>query len=345
VGGAALSDESGDKRFDPTPSQRERAKREGNVARSHELSSVAAFAGALLALVGILPVLSAAAVRSVRASMTHTDAHDALPEAALMTLAFAPALCAALAGTAISLVQAGGLRFTPLKAAFGRLAPVPGLKRMAGAEAAVAAVRAGVAFFAVAAIVAPIGMRTLGAAMSSSAPSVAAHVALDGMLQACFAAAGLGLLFAVADYALVRRRWLRSLKMTFDAFKRDAKEQEGDPHTRSRRKTLHRTLVRGGIARVREASFVVVNPTHISIALRYAPPAVPVPEIVARAADGLALAVRAQARREGIPIVEDVALARFLWRAGEAGRPIPAASFVAVATAIAALMRAGVLVP
>ena len=53
--------------------------------------------------------------------------------------------------------------------------------------------------------------------------------------------------------------------------------------------------------------------------------------------------VRAIAERAHIPVVEDVALARLLWRSGEAGRPIPAESFVAVATAIAALIRAGVL--
>ena len=143
----------------------------------------------------------------------------------------------------------------------------------------------------------------------------------------------------------MRVRWLRSLRMTFEEFKRDAKEQDGDPQAKSRRKQMHRTLVRGGIARVREASFVVVNPTHIAIALRYAPPAVPVPEIIVRATDAVALEVRAIAERAHVPVVEDVALARLLWRAGEDGRAIPAESFVAVAYTIAALVRAGVLAP
>ena len=101
--------------------------------------------------------------------------------------------------------------------------------------------------------------------------------------------------------------------------------------------------MRGGIGRTREASFLAVNPTHIAIALRYAPPAVPVPEILVRASDAVALEVRTIADRARIPVVEDVALARLLWRTGEAGWPIPADSFVAVATAIAALIRAGVL--
>jgi flagellar biosynthesis protein FlhB len=341
---AAVSETSAEKRFEATPARRERAKREGNAARSHELASIAAFAGALLGLIASLPLLTGAARTAVRASTARHQAIDAVPAIVMLGLAAVPALCAALAGTSVALMQGGGLRFAPLKVAFERLAPLPGLKRMAGGEAVIAAARAGVAFVAVAAIVTPIGMRTAVAAMASASPSAAAGVALAGMVQACFAAAGAGALFAFADYALVRRRWLHSLKMTFDEFKRDAKEQEGDPHTKSRRKALHRTFLRGGISRVHEASFVVVNPTHIAIALRYAPPGIPVPEIIVRAADALALDVRALAERARIPVVEDIALARLLWRSGDAGRPIPAESFVAVATAIAALIRAGILV-
>ena len=331
-----------EKRFDATPSRRERAKREGNAAHSQELASMGAFAGALLGLVAVLPLLTASALSAVRASITVAPAF-APPLLLVAALALVPAACAALAGSGITLAQTGGLRLAPLKFSLGKLAPVPGLKRMLGAQAAVAAARAGVAFAIVVAVVVPIGVRAVAAASASRSPIVAAGVALDGMLQACFAAAGVSALFALADYALAHRRWLQSLKMTFDEFKRDAKEQDGDPQAKSRRKQLHRTLVRGGIARTREASFVVVNPTHIAIALRYTPPTVPVPEIVVRAANAAALEVRALAERAGIPVFEDIALARLLWRSGEAGRPIPAESFVAVASAIAALMRAGVL--
>jgi flagellar biosynthesis protein FlhB len=338
-----VSDDGAEKRFDATPSRRERAKREGNAARSHEIASIAGFGSALLGLTASLPLVTAAAANAVRASANAGRPIDPLPLLVLAAPALMPAACAAMGGVLITFAQTGGPRVAPLKLAFDKLAPLPGLKRMFGAEAAVAAARAGVAFVAVTAIVAPLGVRSVAAATAASSVTAAAGVALDGMLQACFIAAGVGAFFALADYAVVRRRWLQSLKMTFEEFKRDAKEQDGDPQAKSRRKQLHRTLVRGGIARTREASFVVVNPTHIAIALRYAPPAVPVPEILVRAADAAALDVRVIAERARIPVVENVALARLLWRCGEAGRPIPAESFVAVATAIAALIRAGVL--
>lgn len=331
-----MSDEHAEKRFDATPSRRERAKREGNTARSHELASIASFGGALLGLTAVLPLLSAAAPAAIR---TSTAPHLL----ALAALSFVPAACAALAGTALALAQSGGLHVGAITLDLGKLAPLPGLKRMLGMQAAVAAVRAGAAFVIVLMAVAPAGIRTVAAAGASTSPAAAAAIAFGGVVQACFAAAGIGALFALADYAVVRRRWLQSLKMTFEEFRRDAKEQDGDPHAKSRRKQLHRTLVRGGIGRTGDASFVVVNPTHIAIALRYAPPQVPVPEILVRAAGAAAHDVRALAERAGIPVLENVALARLLWRCGEAGRPIPPESFVAVATAIAALIRAGVL--
>jgi flagellar biosynthesis protein FlhB len=338
-----VSEESAEKRFDATPARRDRAKREGNVARSNEVASIAGFAGALLALMLGLPLLTAAAANAVVAAAKHPLMFDPLPVLALAALAFVPATGAAIAGSTASLAQTGGLRLRAVTFAFGKLAPLPGLKRMFGMEAVVAAARAGIAFSLVVAVVAPIGIRTVSAATASATPSGAASVAFAGMVQACFAAVAVGAVFALADLALVRRRWLHSLRMSFDEFKRDAREQDGDPQAKSRRKQLHRTLVRGSVTRTREASFVVVNPTHIAIAIRYAPPAVSVPEIIVRAADAVALDVRAIAERERIPVIEDIPLARLLWRSGEAGRPIPAESFVAVAYTIAALVRSGVL--
>jgi flagellar biosynthetic protein FlhB len=162
-------------------------------------------------------------------------------------------------------------------------------------------------------------------------------------LRACAAALAVGAAFAVADYALARRRWLRGLRMSFDELKRDAKENDGDPHARARRKSAHRTMVRGAVGRTREASFVVVNPTHVAVALRYAPPAVPVPEILVRALDDAALRVRAIAREHRIPLIEDVALARLLYAQGESGRAIPPDAYVAVAQLVAVLAREGLL--
>lgn len=338
-----MSDDGAEKRFDATPARRERAKREGKTARSHEAAGIVAFGSALAGLALGMPLLAASSVTAIRSS-ARSPLHIAGGHAfVVVALAFVPAACAALGGVFASLAQTGGVHVTPIAFGIGKLAPWPGLKRMFGAEAAVGALRALVAFAVVIAVVAPVVAHAIVAASATASLEATAETVRSAIVEAGIAALATGALFAFADYALLRRRWLTSLKMTYDEFKRDAKEQDGDPHAKSRRRQMHRAFARGGITRTRDASFVIANPTHIAIAIRYAPPAVPVPEILVRAADARALEVRAIAERSGIPVIADVPLARLLWNIGETGRPIPPESFVAVATAIAALIRAGVL--
>ncbi len=263
---------------------------------------------------------------------------------ALVTVAlaaFAPAAAAAVAGVAVGLAQAGGLRVTAPKLDLKRLDPFAGLKRMLGADAAIGAARASLAFAAALAALLPLGHDVLGAATSLASPAAAAVLVGQAALRAIGCALVVGAAFALADYALARKRWAKGLKMSFDELKREAKENEGDPQAKARRKSAHRAIVRGAIGRTREASFVVVNPTHVAVALRYAPPEVPVPEVLVRALDESALAVKALAREHGIPIVEDVALARLLYAQGEPGRAIPPEAYVAVAQVVASLAREG----
>jgi flagellar biosynthesis protein FlhB len=333
----------GEKRFDATPSRRRRAQRDGNSARSSELSGIVAFAAGLGALAAVLPVIAAAAAQTLRANAALPRAMDARAAAVTVVVACIPAAAAALGGAGMSLAQTGGLRPAPLRFALAKLAPHAGLKRMFGGEAAVGAARALVALGLALAVCGPLAAHVFAIALRAASPLDAAQATRDAAFAACVAAACAGALFAGADYALVLRRWLRSLRMTFDDYKRDMKEQDGDPHARSRRRQLHRSLGRASVRRTHEASFVVVNPTHVAVGLRYRPPDVPVPEIVVRAVDDAALAVRAIAERAAIPVVHDAPLARWLLRAGEPGRPIPAETFVAVAEVIAALVHAGVL--
>ena len=112
--------------------------------------------------------------------------------------------------------------------------------------------------------------------------------------QHCALAIGaVGLIFAVAEYAVARSAWLRRLRMSFEERKRELKEEEGDALARGRRRSLHRALLKGGIGRVADAAFVVVNPTQLAVALAYRPPCIPVPEVLVRASDAAAARVRA----------------------------------------------------
>jgi flagellar biosynthesis protein FlhB len=332
-----------EKRFEPTPSRLRRAQREGNATRSVEVSSIAAFGAAIFAASAALPIAASGAATAIRdaarGSFPSGTGFGGLGAVALGALL--PAAAAAAAGTFAGLVQGGGLHLTGVHADLKRLSPFAGLKRMAGAEALIAVVRAALAFVVALAAMIPLASEVVARGASLGSPHAAAALVASAALRACIAALAVGAAFAVADYALAGRRRLRGLRMSFEELRRDTKENDGDPQSRARRKTAHRALARGSVGRTREASFVVVNPTHVAVGLRYAPPAVPVPEIVVRAQDDAALRVRAIAREHRIPVIEDVGLARLLFARGEGGRPIPPDAYVAVAQIVAALARAG----
>ena len=120
---------------------------------------------------------------------------------------------------------------------------------------------------------------------------------------------------AIAAFDLWYQKWqfLRRNRMSIQEVRREHKEMEGDPHIRRRRRQLHRETAEAGmLADVRKASVVVVNPTHIAVALYYQEGETDLPVVVAKGEGDLARAIRRVAEEAGIPIVHDVHLARQL---------------------------------
>jgi flagellar biosynthesis protein FlhB len=329
-----------EKPFEATPQRIAKAKREGNVARSSELSANLAFAAAAVAVVCITPLLGTLARRALQGALF------TLPwtsSAMLGAVALLPVACAALAALATAVVQNGGIAAVAVTAKFERLDPIEGCKRIFSREtfghglralAAVALIAVAIAHTVVVAAVAMTSVATL-----SEIAAGAWHAAQRAALEAC----SIGSIFAVAEYAFARGSWLRKLRMSFDERRREAREQEGDPIERARRRALHRNLLRGAVASVKSASFVVANPTHVAVALEYRPPEVNVPRVLVLAAGEAAHRVRVLAAAYGVPVVENALLARALYRDGRVGEAIAAAHFVAVAEVVAALLRSGSL--
>jgi len=148
------------------------------------------------------------------------------------------------------------------------------------------------------------------------------------------------MVIAGLDLAVVRSRYLQKMKMTKEEAKREFKEDEGDPLHRGKRKRRHREIVSGQARReVPRADAVVVNPTHIAVAIRYRRDEGRAPRVIAKGKGLLAEHMRALAREHGIPIVEDIPLARLLHKKVKVGREIPAATYKAVATILAFVYR------
>jgi flagellar biosynthetic protein FlhB len=144
-----------------------------------------------------------------------------------------------------------------------------------------------------------------------------------------------GLVLAGADYAVTRRRSATNMLMTKQEVKDEARNSEGDPKVknaiRSRQMAISRSRM---IAAVADADVLLVNPTHVAVALKY-DPLQGAPRVVARGAGAIAARIRATAEEARVPLVRDVPLARALYRSCEVGQEIPRELFAAVAQVLA----------
>ncbi len=292
------------------------------------------------AIIAVVPAIGAAAATALSSS-----AHGALNWSCALVLLYAliPAVAAACGATLAALAQSGGLNVSAVAPKFERINPVEGLKRMISRESLTHVARAAAAFTVAVAAMIPCVPGLVRAIAASDGQAQIAASTWHAAQEVVFAAAAVGMVFALAEYGVARRAWLKKLKMTFEELKRDVKEHDGDPAARSRRKALHRNLIRGALNNVKDASFVVANPTHVAVALEYRPPLVPVPRVLVRAVDDGAMRVRELAARHHIPVVENIQLARALYRDTDVGQEIPHEHFVAVAEIVAALTRSGIL--
>jgi flagellar biosynthesis protein FlhB len=330
---------SDDATEDPTPKRLADARRRGDVPFSRELSSAVAFTAAAVVVTWGAPGLVARWLAYARAAMRAavSDGTAASGTEAARAIAFgmaAPALGAALlAAVVVGLAQTRGPVLVPPRFDLTRVASAAGWKRLFDAQA-VAKAGQGLLKVAVVALVAWAVLRPLAGALVAltgvAAPRVLGGLgALAGRLAIRLAAAGLAL--GALDYLLVAHRQLRGLRMTREEVKREHKESEGDPETRGERRRLQRELSEQQmVAEVRKADFVVVNPEHIAVALRYDPNGDAAPVVVAKGERLVAERIKQIAREAGVPIFRDVSLARSLVELAEGGE-IPAALYEAVA--------------
>jgi type III secretion protein U len=161
-----------------------------------------------------------------------------------------------------------------------------------------------------------------------------AKLVLSAMLWALVAY----LFVAAVDYAHQYYEFMKQQRMSKEELRRDRKDADGSPEIRSRRRQMHRMLLRSAPAgRVGGSSVVITNPTHLAIAIAYSSTAGELPYVTAKGEGEVALTIRSEAKRLGIPIVQDVPLARRLYRGCEEGAYIDAAVFVDVARVLASV--------
>jgi len=147
------------------------------------------------------------------------------------------------------------------------------------------------------------------------------------------------LLLSAIDYAIQWWRVERSLRMTRQEVKDELKQTEGDPNVKAQLRRRYRQLVmHRQIQRVKEATVVITNPTHYAVALRYDPKTLPAPQVIAKGTDWMAQRIVQEARRHGVPIVQNAPLAQALMKVN-IGAFIPPELYQATAEVLAYVFR------
>ncbi|GAA3930680.1 EscU/YscU/HrcU family type III secretion system export apparatus switch protein [Actinoplanes auranticolor] len=340
---------AGEKTEQPTPQKLKKARAEGQIGRSQDIG---AWVGMLAASIVLPRTLSStmdhcremmAKIPDVIADPDPAVALDILKEG-LWSAAWAVlplALTMMVVGVAAAGAQ-GGIRvatklFIPK---FNRLNPWPGIKKMLGPQAMWEGTKAlvktgvlgGVLYMTMKDIV-PLLM-TAGQLQIGSLLGVLN----DAALTLIRAAAAAGIVMAAADYFVVRRRTNKQLRMTKEEVKQEHKSSEGDPHVKGQRRAIQMAMSRNRqMADVPTADVVLVNPTHVAVALRYDPEK-GAPRVLAKGQGAIAQKIRELAAEHRIPMVQDVPLARALEKSVEVGMEIPADFYGAVAKVLAFVM-------
>lgn len=129
---------------------------------------------------------------------------------------------------------------------------------------------------------------------------------------------------ALADLVWQRYQHAKGLMMSKEEIKQEYKEAEGDPHIKHQRKHLHQEMMQeGAVHASRKATVVVTNPTHLAIALRYEEGDTPLPLVLAKGEGALAARMVAAARESGVPVLQNIPLARSLMETAALDQYIP----------------------
>ena len=344
-----MSEESDPESKTEAPSARrlQHARDEGQLPLGKDAAAVAGLAAGMAALTAVAPGMRDAFAHLVRFGVEQAAEGS---YRGLFSLSVRPFLLA-LAGTGAAAAGAALVTLAQTQGGFWSHLAMPDLSRLANTEALAKLaskdfwVDLGLALLKVLAVTAA-GWPDLRAGFLSLQRYLLAPV--DGSLTGLYGqlgSAGVKVVTAMAvvagvDLAVTRLRFTRKMRMTKEEAKREYREDEGDPLIRSRRRRAHREFAKGRAAlEVPRADALVVNPTHIAIAIRYRKGEDAAPRVTAKGKGKAAEIMRELARENGVPIVKDIPLARLLHKKVKVGKAVPADSYKAVAAVLAFVYR------
>lgn len=341
--------DSGERTEAATPRKRNELRRQGQVAKSQDFSSMVVFMGTIL----VLHAAGSAAGLRLRDYLktSLTEAHQvpltshvlyakSWQSMALIGSTIGPWVCTAMAlGVLVNMLQTGFLVAPQaMKPNFNRLNPLTGFTRFFSARGLVETVKA----VAKIAIISWIAWSTISGGYAQmlttirmDLPSILGTIG-DMLFRLATRIIGFLLVLSAADYGYQKYSFEKSIRMTKQEVKMESKQQEGDPLIKSRIRAKQRQMAkRRMLSDVPLADVIITNPTHFAVALKYDSAAMAAPQVVAKGADLLAKRIRDIATEYDVPIVENPPLARGLYKNVEIGRQIPPDLFAPVAEVLA----------
>jgi flagellar biosynthetic protein FlhB len=344
-----MSESAQDRHLPASARKIQKAREDGQVARSRDLGHFAAIAvgGALLVALG--PVFAGWLKQLVASGLSFdarslagpTPMTERLGEATLRMMALVLPLGGALALVALAAgLLSGGWNWTlkPLSPKFDKFNPLTGLGRVFSKQQLGETLKA----CALALVLGGLGALWLRShahdfaeALALPLPAAIAHgvsTLQTGLTMLVLALAA----FALIDVPLQKKRLLDRLKMSHQEMKEEHRQLEGNMEVKSKMRARMREMAnRRMLAAVPQADIVVMNPTHYAVALRYDEATMSAPRVVAKGADLLALKIRDIATESKVPVLQAPPLARALYAHTEIDQDVPAALFAAVAQVLA----------
>ncbi len=344
----------GDKTEKPTPKRLLDARKKGNVAKSKELTSVLT----LLAWLVIGSVGLGFATQRITLGFQHL--FDVIGKkigggefnavvaiigwewlSLLMALVAVFLIPAAAVGLLVEFLQAGPvLSFEKVTPKMENMNPAEGIKKMFSVDNLVELIKA----VGKTALLALIGWLVIKALMpqiiglvsnSSSAAAAFGAITWKATFDTVAWTVAVFAMVAAMDVGWQRYRFLHKLRMSRRDIQQEMKESEGDPYVKQQRKQAHAEWSqRNAQSAARTANVLVVNPTHVAIAINYDKQDCPVPTVSAKGEDHVARAMREAAEEAGVPIVRNVPLARDMLARAEEGEIIPPDLFDIIAEVV-----------
>jgi len=342
-----MSGDAGDRSEKATAQRMKEVHRKGKLGRSQDLASWLGLGAAVMALPMVITRGRAAALAQL--AEVGDVARNPTPEGAVKVLddalrsiipTLAPLFIILVVVTLVVGMAQGGYHPQRFRMHVDHFNPVSGIKRMVGPQAWWQAAKTLLKSAAVA-VVLVIGLKSLVPVLMASGQLPLASLigtASSGTASLLRTGIAAGLLLAFADVVVVAKRNRKQTRMTLKEVKDENKRTEGDPmlkgHIRAKQMAMSRNRMMSQIA---TADVVLVNPTHVAVALRYEP-GTGAPKVVAKGAGAIAAKIRAEATDKRVPMIEDIPLARALHASCELGQEVPAHLFTAVARVLAFVM-------